>query len=522
MKKLWPAVLVTLTLVPLSGCQPFDDPLFEIKNTNSSVYYEIFVASFYDSDGDGMGDINGMREKLDYLVDLGVGGVWLMPIHPAYSYHKYDVMDFYDIDSDFGTLDDFDNYLSEATNKGIDTIIDLVINHTSDNHPWFIEGLAQYKNNECDDLSSKCHYYNFSTEWQEGYHDYGNGAYAEARFWQGMPDLNLTNPYVLEEITNIVSFWLNRGVKGFRLDAVTFYFTGNNIANIQFLQWLNDTVKDIDSEAYIVGEAWYDASNMLLPFYESGIDSFFNFPISINYNRLLQSIWTGRGNQFANYIAKYNNDIFNINPNALDAPFLSNHDQDRLAGMAMGGVDTDLRHRLIASIYLLLPGRPFIYYGEEIGLKGSGIDENKRLPIIWSRRNKKGQTNPPINANYDMSLQTVDGVNDLIKDKDSLLNHYRRIIAIRNTYNEYIERAYLTSLATHQSISGLSYQTEAGTLVILTNYSGQTINQEIEGAYEQIATISSTNQPVTATQFAEQTLIVLPPYAISVLRLIQS
>jgi alpha-amylase len=169
-----------------------------------------------------------------------------------------------------------------------------------------------------------------------------------------------------------------------------------------------------------------------------------------------------------------------------------------------------------------LPGRPFIYYGEEIGLKGSGIDETKRLPMIWSRRNKKGQTNPPINANYDMSLQTVDGVNDLIKDKDSLLNFYRRIIAIRNTYNEYIERAYLTSLATHQSISGLFYQTEAGTLVILTNYSGQTINQEIEGAYEQIATISSTNQPITATQLAEQTLIVLPPYAISVLRLIQS
>ena len=135
-----------------------------IRSDKNYVYYEIFVGSFYDTNGDGMGDLKGVEAKLPYLNEMGVGGLWLMPIHPSPTYHKYDVTDFKAIDPKYGTMEDFENLISKANEYNIDIIIDLVLNHSSSEHPWFIEAKRQVLNDECDAEPSYCDYYVFSEQ----------------------------------------------------------------------------------------------------------------------------------------------------------------------------------------------------------------------------------------------------------------------------------------------------------------------------------------------------------------------
>jgi len=161
MKKLFPALLVALSVLPLGGCQSFEYEFASVSNENGSVYYEIFVGSFYDSDGDGMGDLAGVQAKLDYLKDFGVSGVWFMPIHPSPTYHKYDVTDYYAIAPEYGTMTDFENYVAAASEQGIDTIIDLVVNHSSNRHPWFTSAASAMRNGTCAMPDSYCNYYNW-------------------------------------------------------------------------------------------------------------------------------------------------------------------------------------------------------------------------------------------------------------------------------------------------------------------------------------------------------------------------
>lgn len=515
MKKLFAASLVALAVIPLSSCRSFEYDIGDITNVDSSVFYEIFVGSFYDSDGDGMGDFDGVRQKLDYLVDLGVGGVWFMPIHPSPTYHKYDVTDYYAIAPQYGTMDDFEQYIAEADAHNIDTIIDLVVNHTSNNHPWFTTAVDLYKNGNCYAEDSVCHYYNFSDEGKAGY-SYTNGFFYEARFWSGMPDLNLDNPYVREEIRDIVEFWLDKGVDGFRLDAVTSYYTGYDTKNIDFLEWLNGAIKEIKADAYIVGEGPWDDNigAQITPYYRSGIDSFFNFPISVTGNRIYKAIRQETGKLFANYMVTYNNALKEHNDKALDAPFLSNHDQGRSAGLLFpDAVTRDFCRKMMGSIYLLMPGRPFIYYGEEIMMRGSGRDENKRLPMIWSQEDKTGQTNLPIGADYDMDLQVQLGANDLRNDPVSLLNHYRKVIAVRNQYNEYIEQARIQAIGSLDTTYGLTYTSDAGSISMLTNFSSQEVVEELPGSYELLDQIATSQTYGKLKVNGETSTLTIPPFA---------
>jgi glycosidase len=491
------SLLIVLSTI-VSGCvnptPSFSYDIEPISNEGGSLWYEIFIQSFYDANGDGIGDVNGVTEKLDYLQDLGVSGIWFMPIHPGSSYHLYDVTDYYEIAPKYGTLFDFQYYLEEAKARNIKTILDLVVNHTSNSHPWFQEGLLDFVNDTCGNPASKCHYYNFSRTRNEGYEPYGGGVYAEARFWSGMPDLNLENPFVRDEIEAIMQYWFDLGVDGFRLDAVTSYFTGDVNRNIEFLSWLGDTAKDIKSDSFIVAEGpWSMTSSGLLQYYPGRVDSYFNFPVSVTGNRIVDRVRLQQGYDLARVNALFNQNLFALRPDAIDTPFLSNHDQSRVAGILFVE-NNELYHKLLASIYLLMPGRPFMYYGEEIGLKGSGRDENKRLPLIWSEADKIGETNPASAADYNMSLQVTQGIEDLKNVPNSLWNHYKKVISIRNKYNDVIERANITALNLDTRLYTLSYDNGVDNLTIITNVTGADITVSngdgltlLEGIYPTIS-----------------------------------
>ena len=421
------AAALALILAGMTSCG--QAPLPERLSDRYRNYYEIFVRSFYDSDGDGYGDLNGVTGKLDYVTrNIGADGIWLMPIMPSPSYHKYDITDYYSIDPQYGTLEDFDNLIREAGERDVAVIIDLVINHTSNLHPWFSAAVDALW---LDEESPYIDYYNFTKEDPgQGYSRITDRYFYESRFVSGMPDLNLDSPAVRSEFLKIAGFWLDRGVAGFRLDAVTYFYTGDSGRNMEFLSWLNNEIKAIYPDAYLIGEAWSDGT-VIAEYYKSGLDSFFNFPWSQATGRLTTALNSKNGAGFATSLQSWNDLIRRNNPAAMDALFLANHDMARSAGFLMRD---PVKQKMAASLYLLAPGSPFIYYGEELGMTGSGIDENKRLPMHWSENDRRGMTLPPPNATH--SISGLPGADSQIKDSASLLNHYRQLLQIKAGHPE--------------------------------------------------------------------------------------
>ncbi len=472
MKKL---LLSLVVVVLLSSCST--TKITTIHSDKNLVYYEIFVSSFYDSDANGSGDLNGITKKLDYLyATLGVGGLWLMPIMPSPSYHKYDVVDYYSIDKSYGSMADFENLVNKAATLKMDVIIDLVINHTSIQNPWFVLARDHLFAGTCAQPDSYCDYYNFSTTPKTGYRALGNGYYYESLFSMDMPDLNLDSPSVRDEISKIIKFWLDKGVKGFRLDAVTSYYYGNTSKNVEFLRWLKQTTQSISPHAYIVGEAWTD-STTISEYYKSGIDSFFDFPAAKEDGQIVNNIRYQTGQSFATLTASNLKRIKTISPESINAIFLSNHDNARSGAYFSGQIE---KQKLMASVYMLMPGRSFIYYGEEIGLKGSGVDSNKRLPMIWDTKDNTGMTTAPIGATY---IQKLDqGVKQQLVDKHSLLTHYQKIISIKNKYDLITMSECELIKLTNPEIYAMRHKSSSTEIVVLHNFSDKIINIEYDFA----------------------------------------
>ncbi|GFR35624.1 alpha-amylase family glycosyl hydrolase [Thermobrachium celere] len=417
-------ILTLITLIFSVGCF-FDkeQTIAPRKKQDGLVVYQIFVRSFYDSDGDGIGDLNGVTKKLDYIKSLGVNAIWLNPIYPSPSYHGYDVTDYKDINKEFGTMQDFENLINKAHENGIKVILDFVPNHTSSKHPWFekaLKGDRKYKNyyiwsNKDTNLKE------LSGIGQKAWHTKDGQNYYYATFWSEMPDLNYDNKKVRKEIKEIAKFWLDKGIDGFRIDAALHIYEGKRYKDtVAWWQEFANYVRSIKNDVYIVGEVW-DSEGKIAPFF-TAFDSCFNFNLA---EKIIEAVNTGFStklsprikNCYDTYKAEYKDYV--------DAPFLTNHDIDRV----MSRLDSVEKNKAAAVIYLSLPGNPFIYYGEEIGMKGYKPDEEIREPFKWYRVSGEGQTKwEMIKHNvgeYSPSVEEQD------KDENSLLNFYRDFIKFR-------------------------------------------------------------------------------------------
>ena len=397
---------------------------------NNRVFYEIFVGAFADSNGDGMGDLRGVINKLDYLNDgnddthddLGITGIWLMPICPSPTYHKYDVTDYYAIDPAYGTMADFEELAKECKKRDIKLIVDLVLNHTSSQHPWFIEskGAKMYGTS-----SPYKDWYVYSNQKINGYHQIGTNLYYEGVFWSGMPDLNMDSASLREEVKKIADFWIEKGAEGFRLDAAKHVY-GTIDKNIEFWKWFNDYLQEKHGDIYTVAEIWSSGGEIKM-YYDAGFTSVFNYVAGNTTGKIVALLNSGAGisspENFSKWVVEWNKDIKSHNANAVDSPFITNHDNDRAFGALRRNFDNA---KMAALVYLTMPGSPFIYYGEEIGMLGSGIDENKRLAMLWST---SGNCKNPANA--DWMDQICDPVNFQVGDYESLLHVYRMAIRLR-------------------------------------------------------------------------------------------
>lgn len=461
-----------------------------ITNKNGSLCYELFVRSFYDSNGDGVGDLNGVIAKIPYLKSLGIKSIWMMPIEKSPSYHGYDISNYYQISPEYGTIEDLKNLVKELAKENIDLYMDMVFNHSSKINQYFLDSIEAEKNEETDE-DSKRFWYNWSSNSKTGYnHCSANGKYYESRFDSGMPDFNLDNPYVRDEIKNIMKYYLDLGIKGFRLDAVLYYYYGNNSKNIEFLNFLKQSAIDLGyPQTYFVGEAWDKSFNNYTSFYTSKCDSFFAFLTSLDSfgdGTILDATKSGNANTFTKNIEKIEAKIKLNNPEGLSSYFLSNHDMDRSAKNfvyydSTGKiVSDDSNAKLAANITYLLPGTPYIYYGEEIALKGirgssDNTDALRRLPFIWSSSNKKGETSYPEKNNVLSYVQKTSGAEDDALYTTSLLNHYKKVGNVRNKYQVLKSGSFksLSSKLTSYADKVLAYKVydDNETIYVLTNAS---------------------------------------------------
>ncbi len=410
--------------------------LGESPDDNYRTFYEVFVYSFCDSDGDGIGDFAGLTSKLDYLQELGINGLWLMPIHPSTSYHKYNVSDYYAIDPQYGTMEDFDAFMAECERRDIHVILDLVLNHTGSQHSWFktayeyIQGLngAEPNSADCPYLD----YYFFSKEPGAGYCEVTETEwYYEARFNYDMPDLNLDCEAVWTEIESIMSFWFEKGVVGFRLDAAKEFVSGNVPKNVEILSRIQQTAVSLKPDAYLVAEVWEDFGQ-IAKYYESGITSLFNFAFGNSEGKITKVVRAagnpGTVSTYATALEKADKTYLASNPDYIDAPFLSNHDVGRIAGFANRD---PLKMKMAGAMNILMGGSCYIYYGEEIGMPGSGNDPSKRAPMYWNAARDNGTTNPPPECEIPEEYP-CGSLEEQVNDDASIYNYYRQVIALRN------------------------------------------------------------------------------------------
>ena len=405
---------------------------------NGQVFYEIFVRSFNDSNGDGIGDFNGITAKLDYLndgdpnttTDLGVTGIWLMPIFPSPSYHGYDVTDYYSVNPQYGTMDDFKNLLQEAHKRGIHVIIDMVLNHTSDKHPWFKSAKSDANSPYRDwyiwsDADPK-----YSGPWGERVWHPSTTGYYYGIFESFMPDLNYENPAVTQEMEKVSAFWLKDvGVDGFRLDAAKHLIEDgtqqqNTQATHEWFKGYRMAYKADNPNALTVGEISGD-NDKTLASYTSGdqLDLVFDFNLATAF---IGSANSGKATPAVTAL-KISSTLM---PEGQYAPFLSNHDQDRV--MFTLGNNTG-KAKVAASLLLTSPGTPFLYYGEEIGMIGFKPDENIRRPMQWSAEKNAGFTTGKPWRSVASDYDTVN-VEAQMVDPDSLWSHYQALISLRNAH----------------------------------------------------------------------------------------
>ena len=435
-------------------------PEGQILPSKYRTWYQLLVYSFADSDGDGIGDFKGIANHLDYLKKLGIQGIWLSPIHPADSYHHYDVKDYKAVDSTYerGGMN-FESFLTTCHNKGIHVIMDLVVNHTSNNHPW---------------------------KWEHP--DYYSGEHV---FSDSMPDLNYDNSNVRTEIKNIGKYWLNKGVDGFRCDGAAWIYGGGGSWHVEqdkfqkSVQWWGEfsaAMREVKQDVYIVGECWTDLQ-YVEQFYESKMSAF-NFSMSAWAKNAFDQ---RNGKTLVDEIVSHQKNVRAKDSTGIEASFLSNHDVQRYAQM----VSDEVGLKFANAVNVLAPGGSFIYYGDELGMVGSGAggDRDYRTPMpfvsgrtdsnsyMWNgteSRTKSGKT-----ADADAA------------DANSIFSYTAKAVALKNAYPDLYWGTASSINTGSQAVGALKIAGESGTYLLLVNASDQTKAVTITGEYTLLGDLST-------------------------------
>lgn len=514
MKKITSVLLSAIMVLGLTaGCAPEEEPeaaggfggidtsklasAADPVDDNYRTFYQVFVGSYSDSDGDGVGDLRGLIDRFDYLNDgdinsgesLGVQGIWLSPIFVSPTYHKYDASDYYKIDQKFGTEDDLEELAELCESRNVKLIMDLAINHTSTENEWFKKFKTARQNGDTEneyydyytcvsssERSASCTYNRL-----QGCAD----AYYECNFDTGMPELNFDNEAVREETVNIAKHYMNLGVDGFRFDAVKYIYYGSHEKSAAFWNWYAGELRKVDPDVYLVGECW-DASPTILQYYNAF--NCFNFTTAQAEGAIASSAKINLSTQrtgtsvdtFTGAVVNFYNSMKAINENGMYIPFLSNHDMDRSAGYLF--VSAHSAH-MAANLYILCSGSPFIYYGEEIGMKGtrggSNTDANRRLAMLWGDDDTVAD---PEGTTYEKEKQTNGTVADQLKDETSLLRYYQKVIRFRTEYPEIARGVYEKAITTsNDRVGGFVIKYNGETTYLIHNTSMQEAEVELSG-----------------------------------------
>ncbi len=463
---------------------------FNEANPFPKICYEIFIRSFCDSNDDGVGDLLGIVSKLDYLQNLGIEAIWLTPIHPSPSYHKYDVIDYYGIDLDFGSLDTMKRLVKEAHARGIKILMDLIINHTSTLHPWFIEASMSKENSfrnyywwktdaEINELGiAKRSISEDSQEVFPWHENMGDDEKYYGMFYKGMPDLNFHSEALREDLQKMMHYWLYEiQIDGFRIDAARHVFPiWEAEHNVGFWKFFKKSVEDIRENTFTVGEIWAEPTE-IAPYYQ-GVNATFNFELSFALQRIL--MFEKNENLINRLLEAYH--LYRAqNSNFIDAIMLTNHDQDRIGSVLAGNTE---KLKLAASILLTLPGQPYIYYGEEIGMLGMKPDPHIREPFLWTSEKDDSERTTWIDPQFS-TFETVVPLSKQLLDTDSLFHHYKKLIQIRKE-NEILGNLLNYHIMPYQSnidaILGYIRVFENRQLLIVNNLTSEVQNIPIEMA----------------------------------------
>ena len=451
------------------------------------VFYEIFVGSFSDSDGDGAGDLRGILNRLDYLNDgdpasgnsLGVEGLWLTPVFLSPSYHKYDVTDYYQIDPAFGTEADLMELVEACHARGMKLILDLPLNHTGVGSEWFKAFADAHRRGDAADP-----YYDFYT-WIPASETppagrrfmplSGTDILYECNFSDDMPELNFDSEPAWEAAVNVGQYYLRLGVDGFRFDAAKYPYLGDHEVNAVFWQRYLEKLREVNPDVYAVAEVW--DSDSVISLYAKAFNCF-RFSTAGPEGAIASAAKGNNVNKFTANVADYLAALKAVNPEAMQVLFLANHDTDRAAGYlpAAGGSAA-----LAANLYLLQPGSPFIYYGEEMGLKGSrggaATDANRRLAMRWGDGDTVAD---PEGSDYEN--QTESTVAEQLADENSLLSHYKRVLALRKAYPE-IARGDVTALSFEGTkAGGFLFTLDGSAVAVLHNTTKKEVTLDLRAA----------------------------------------
>ena len=482
-----------------------------------AVFYEVYVRAFNDSNGDGHGDLRGLAEKLDYLQSLGVTCLWLLPIYPSpLKDDGYDISNYYDIHPDYGTLADFQFLLEEVHKRDMRLILDLVLNHTSDQHPWFRAARANprsvfrdyYVWSATDKKYADARIIFLDSEPSNWTWDEQAGAFFWHRFFASQPDLNYDNPRVQQEMLNILSFWLDLGVDGFRADAVPYLFEreDTNCENLPethlFLKKIRRYIEKNYPGRILLCEAnqWPED---VRPYFGNGRDEFqmgFHFPIM---PRIFMSLKKGRVDDLRDILAR----TPDIPRGCQWCIFLRNHDEltlemvteeerewmwEQYAPDPRMRLNLGIRRRLAPlldndrrkielanSLLFTLPGSPILYYGDEIGMGDNvSLDDRNgvRTPMQWDASPAAGFSNavpfaPVLEGEYGPPHVNVEAQTP---DSNSLLHSIRRMIAVRKAHPAFGHGSFVWTDVGTDAVAAYTRKYETETILVLNNLSAET------------------------------------------------